>query len=98
MNLASATDSRVQRSATVLGLRQLGISARPVRGYLRFSYGGGRARLLSRCSVGRSLSRLPSLLVVALFRTAFPPGTAGEVVAQEGIAPLKVALPALADR
>ena len=37
-------------------------------------------------------------LVVALFRTAFPSGTAGEVVAQEGIAPLKVALPALAVR
>jgi hypothetical protein len=33
-------------------------------------------------------------LVVALYRTAFPLGTAGEVVAQEGNAPLQVALPA----
>ena len=37
-------------------------------------------------------------LVVALYRAALPSGTAGEVVAQEGIAQLKVALPALADR
>jgi len=36
-------------------------------------------------------------LVVALFRTALRSGAAGEVVAQEGIARLKVALPALAD-
>ena len=68
-----------------------------IRGYLGFSYGCGLARLWSRCSVGRSLSRLPGPVVVALFRTAFPPGTDGEVVAPEGIARLKVALPGLAD-
>lgn len=39
--------------------------------------------------MGRSLSRLPSHLVVAHFRTALPPSTAGEVVAQAGIAGMK---------
>jgi hypothetical protein len=66
-----------------------------------FHHGAGQARLVSRCSVGRSLLRLPGLLcvlVVALFRTAFSPSTAGEVVAHEGIARLEVALPGLADR
>lgn len=47
--------------------------------------------------MGRSLSRLPSHVVVALYRTALPSGTDGEVVAREGIARLKVALPVLAD-
>ena len=47
---------------------------------------------------GTLSSRLPRLSVVALYRTALLPGTDGEVVAQEGIARLKVALPALADR
>ena len=47
--------------------------------YLRllvdFSYGGGRARLLSRCSAGRShYQRLPTLLGVALIWHAVPPG------------------------
>jgi hypothetical protein len=60
-----------------------------VTGLLKvFSHGCGLARLLSRCSVGRSLSRLPSLVVVALYRTALRSGTAGEVVAREGIARL----------
>jgi hypothetical protein len=71
-------------------------SAAWTRGYLWFSYGCGLARLLSRCSAGRSSSRLPGPVVVALFRTAFPPSAAGEVVAPEGIARLKVALPGLA--
>lgn len=44
--------------------------------------------------MGRSLSRLPSPVAVALYRTALPPSTDGEVVAQEGTARLKVALPA----
>lgn len=48
--------------------------------------------------MGRSLSRLPNLRLWLFYRTAFPPDTAGEVVAQEGIARLKVALPVLADQ
>ena len=47
--------------------------------------------------MGRSPSRLPSLWLSLLYRTALPSGTAGQVVAQEGIARLEVALPALAE-
>jgi hypothetical protein len=47
--------------------------------------------------MGRSLSWLPGLWLW-LFSDCVPVGHRGEVVAQGGIAPLKVALPALADR
>jgi hypothetical protein len=58
---------------------------------------GGYLRLLLRLQPGQAvvevlggtlLSRLPSLLVVALYRTAFSSGAAGEAVAQEGTARL----------
>jgi hypothetical protein len=90
--------STCRRFGVRLSAAKSGNRGGPTGGYLWFSYGCGLARLLSRCSVGRSLLRLPGPVVVALYRTALPPGTDGEVVAQEGIARLKVALPALADR
>jgi hypothetical protein len=48
--------------------------------------------------VGRSLSRLPNSLGCGSFSDCGPTEHRGEVVAHEGIAQLKVALPVLADR
>ena len=66
----------------------------PTRGYLRLLLRLRPGQAVVEVLGGTLLPRLPSRLVVAHFRTAFPSGAAGEVVAQEGTARLQVALPA----
>jgi hypothetical protein len=83
----------VAGALTIKQIRRL-----PVGGYLTL-----RVRLRPGQAVVEVLGGPLSIaaaqpVVVALFRIALPPSAAGEVVAQEGIARLKVALPVLADR